>query len=100
MAGVGGERREQRQRLEIGDVLRRAAQRLHMGLAHAEIVGEKHHVELATLRRAGDFEIVRKIDAGVGLRAGMPPRRHMMAGRIEEGAEPHLAFAGHRRIAS
>jgi hypothetical protein len=24
----------------------------------------------------------------------------MMAGRIEEGAEPHLAFAGHRPLAS
>ena len=100
MAGVGGKRREQRQRLEIGDVLRRAAQRLHMRLPHAEIVGQEHHVEFAALRRAGDFEIVLEIDAGVGLRAGMPPRRHMVAGRIEEGAEPHLAFAGHRRIAS
>jgi hypothetical protein len=41
---------------------------------------------------------VRKIDAGVGLRAGMPPRRHVMAGRIEEGAKPHLAFAAHPPI--
>jgi hypothetical protein len=24
----------------------------------------------------------------------------MMAGRIEESAEPHLAFAGHRRLNS
>ena len=36
-----------------------------------------------------------KIDAGVGLGPGMPPRGDMMAGRIEEGAEPHLAFAAH-----
>src|SRR5580704_16605871 len=99
MRGVGGERREQRQRLEIGDILRRAAQRLHMRLPHAEIVGQKHHVELAALRGAGDVEIMLEIDAGVRLRAGMPPRRHMMAGRIEEGAEPHLAFAGHRYLA-
>jgi hypothetical protein len=41
---------------------------------------------------------VREIDAGVGLGAGMPPRRHMMAGRIEEGAEPHQT--GHRHLAS
>ena len=71
-----------------------------MRLPHAEIIGQKHHVELAALRGAGDVEIVLEIDAGVGLRTGMPPRRHMMAGRIEEGAEPHLAFAGHRRLAS
>ena len=69
-----------------------------MRLPHAEIVGQEHHVELAALRGAGDVEIVLEIDAGVGLGARMPPRRHMMAGRIEEGAEPHLAFAGHPPI--
>ena len=100
MRGVGGKRRKERQRLEVGDILRRTAQRLHMRLPDAEIVGQKYHVELAALRRAGDVEIVLEIDAGVGLRARMPPRRHMMAGRIEKGAEPHLAFARHRRLAS
>ena len=66
-------------------------------LAHAEIVGQEDHVELAALGGARDLEIVLEIDAGVGLRARMPPRRDVMPGRIEEGAEPHLAFAGHRR---
>ena len=66
-----------------------------MGLPHAEIVGEEYHVEFAALGCACDFEIMLEIDAGIGLRTRMPPRRDMMAGRIEEGAEPHLAFAAH-----
>jgi hypothetical protein len=31
-----------------------------------------------------------EIDPGVGLRPLVPPRRDMMAGWIEEGAEPEL----------
>jgi hypothetical protein len=36
-----------------------------------------------------------EIDAGVGLRARVPPGRHVVAGRIEEGAKPHLALGRH-----
>ena len=73
MAGMGGESREQRQRFEVGDILRRAAERLHVRLPHAEIIGEKHHIEFAALGRARDFEIVLEIDAGIRLRTRMPP---------------------------
>ena len=73
-------------------------QRLDVRLADAEIVGQKDHVELAALGGARDVEIVLEVDAGVGLRARMPPRGDMMPGRIEEGAEPHLAFAAHRLL--
>ena len=95
MTGMGRQRRQQRDRFEIGDVLRRSAQRLHMRLPHAKIVGEKHHIELAALGGAGDLEIVLEIDAGIRLRARMPPRGHVVPRRIEKGAEPHLTFAAH-----
>ncbi len=88
-----GERRQERDRLEIGDVLRRAAERLHVGPPYAEIIGEEHHVEFAALGGARDLEVMLEIDAGIGLRARVPPRRDVMAGRIEESAEPHLAIA-------
>src|ERR1700677_5107050 len=91
MTGVGCQRRQQRDRLEIGDVLRRAAQRLDMGLPHTEIVGEGYHVEFGTLGCACAFEIVLEIDTGIRWCTRMPPRRDVMAGRIEEGTEPHLA---------
>ncbi len=63
-----------------------------MRLADAEVVGQKHHVELPALGCAGDFQVVLKVDASVSLGARMPPRGDMMARRIEEGAEPHPAF--------
>jgi hypothetical protein len=46
---------------------------------------------------AGDFQVVLKVDAGIGLGARMPPRGDVMARGIEEGPEPHLAFCAHRR---
>ena len=66
-----------------------------IGIAHADVIGQKHHVEFGALRRAGDLHIVLEIDAGVGLGARMPPRGHVVAGRIEEGAEPHLGLGRH-----
>ena len=90
--GDAGERRDQRDRLEIGDVLRRARQRIHMRLAHADVVGEEDHVELAALGGPRDLDVVLEVDPGVGLRLRVPPRRDMVAGRIEEGAEPELGF--------
>jgi hypothetical protein len=38
---------------------------------------------------------VLEVDTGVGLRTRMPPRGNVMAGWIEEGAEPHLALGCH-----
>ena len=64
----------------------------HMRLPHADVVGEEDHVELAALGGARDLDVMREIDPGVGLRALMPPGGDMMAGRIEKGAEPELAF--------
>ena len=89
-----------RERLEIGDVLRRTRQRLDMGLADAEIVRQKDHVEFAAFSGASYVEIVCKVDAGVGLRARMPPRGDVMPRRVEKGAEPHLAFAAHSLLVS
>ena len=37
-------------------------------------------------------DVMLEIDAGVGLRAGMPPGGDVMSGRIEEGAESELGF--------
>jgi hypothetical protein len=71
--------------------LRRARHRLHVGLAHTGVVGEEDHVELGALGGLRDFDVMLEIDAGVGLRLGMPPGGDMMTGRVEEGAEPELA---------
>ena len=73
MARRAGQRRKQGDRLEIGDVLRRAAQRVNMRLSHADIVGEEDHVELGTLGGLRQLAIVRDIDPGVGLGFLVPP---------------------------
>ena len=39
-----------------------------------------------------DLDVVLEIDVGVGLRVGMAPRRDVMSGGIEKGAEPELAL--------
>ena len=88
--GHHGERRQQRDRLEVGDVLHRAALRLDVGLADGDAVGEEDHVELGALRGLRDLDVMLEIDAGVGLRPRMAPGCDVMAGRIEEGAEPEL----------
>jgi hypothetical protein len=64
-----------------------------MRAAGAKIVGEKHEVEFGPLGGLRDLGVMREVHAGVGLRVGMAPRCDMMAGRIEEGPEPHLALA-------
>jgi hypothetical protein len=84
------QRRKQRQRLEIGDILSRARQRLHVGFADAEIVGEEHHVELGALGGLRDLGVVLEIDAGVGLRLRVPPGSDVVPGRIEKRAEPRI----------
>jgi hypothetical protein len=45
---------------------------------------------------ARQLDIVLEVDASVGLRARMPPRGDVIAGRIEERAEPHFAVGVHR----
>src|SRR5262249_2811753 len=79
----------------VRDILRRTGERLDPGVAHADIIRKEYQVELGALGGLRDLDIVLKVDAGVGLRIWMPPGGDMMPGRIEEGAEPHLAFAAH-----
>src|SRR4029078_4370212 len=65
-------------------------QRLHLGIAHADVVGQEDHVELAALGGLRDLDVMFEVDAGVGLCARRPPRRDMVAGGVEEGAEAEL----------
>jgi hypothetical protein len=53
-------------------------------------IRDTDHIELAALGGLRDLDIVLEVDAGVGLRPLVPPRRDMVAGRIEESAEPEL----------
>jgi hypothetical protein len=89
--GHHGERRQQRQWLEMRDELNRAAERIHMRLTRRNAVGEEDHVELGALGALRDLDVVTHVDMGVDLRTRVPPRRHMVAGRIEIGRKAHLA---------
>ena len=89
------DRRQQRDRLEVGDELHRAALRVDVGVAHAGAVGEEDHVELGALGRLRDLDVVVEVDMSVLLRARMPPGRDMVAGRIEIGPEPHFSAICH-----
>jgi hypothetical protein len=71
-----------------------------VGLAHADIVGEEDHIEFSALGGFCDFGVMREVDAGVGLRAVMPPGGNMMAGWIEKGAEPELCFGPRHECSS
>src|SRR5262249_40960572 len=70
-----------------------ARNRVDMGAPNATVDGEEHEVELGAFGGLRQLDVVAEVDAGVGLRVGMAPRRHVVAGRIEEGPEPHLALA-------
>ena len=83
------ERRQQRQRLQVGNELHGAAERVHVRFARRHAVRQKDHVELGALGGLGDLDIVPDVDVGIDLRAWVPPRRDVMAGRIEVGGEPH-----------
>jgi len=78
------------------DELHRAALCLDMGLAGRNAVGQENQIELGALRGLGNLDIMLDVDVGVGLRAGMPPLCHVMAGRIEISGDPHLAIGIHR----
>src|SRR6185436_1213918 len=85
---------------EMRDELHRAALRLNVGLAGRNAVSQKNQIKFGALRSLGDFDVVLDVDVGVDLRAGVPPRRDVMAGRIEIGGEPHLAIGIHRTLLS
>jgi len=64
-----------------------------MRAACAQVVGEKDEIEFRPLCRLRDLGVMGEVHPGIGLGVRMAPRRDMMASRIEEGAEPHLALA-------
>ena len=84
-----GERRQQRQRIEIGHVLRPAAERLEFAVARRHRVGDEHQVELAALGGLCDLGVMSEIRAGVDLRVRVQPGGHMVPGRVKERTEPH-----------
>jgi hypothetical protein len=93
IAGHGGQRRQQGDRLELRDVAGcRAAQRVDIRAARADAVSHEDQVEF---RRFGDLrqpDIMREIGSGIGLRFRMAPRSDMVAGGIEKSSELELAF--------
>src|SRR5215831_16380979 len=91
--GDRGQRGQQGQRIEIGHVLRPAAERLELSIADCHRVGNKHEVELAALGRLGDRGVMLEIGAGIDLCVRMQPGRHMIAGRVKERAQMHLLVA-------
>ncbi len=97
MLGHRSNRRQQCDRLEIGHILRPAAQRLEVAVSGGECIGEKHQVELAALSRLRELDIMFDIGACVDLCLWMQPGGDVMAGRMEEGAELHLAAAARTR---
>ena len=56
-------------------------------------VGQEHHVEPGPLGRARYLRVVAEVDAAVGLRPGMAPGGHVVAGRHQERAKPELRVA-------
>ncbi len=87
-----GDRRQQRQRLELTGVFRRVAPRLDVrGIASAERVGKEDEIEPAFLGLAREIDIVPQVHAAVRLSLRMAPASEVMTGGIEEGAELHLA---------
>ncbi len=85
LARAHGERRQQGQRLELADG------RGVLAVAGGKAVAQEEHVELAALGRGRDVlhqaEIGPSFDCGIG----MPPAADVMAGRLHEDAEAHLA---------
>ena len=101
MLGHCGERGQQRQRIEIGHVLRPPAQRREIAVAHCDCIGDEHQVELAAFGGLGDLGVMPEISPGIDLRLWMPPSGNMVAGWVEKCAELHrltAAFVAHRTL--
>ncbi|CUI61657.1 Uncharacterised protein [Achromobacter xylosoxidans] len=88
--GHGGQRRQQRQRLEVV-AARGARQRRQVGVAHADRVGQEDGVELGGLGATRQLGVMAEIDRRVGLGVGMAPGGDVVAGLHQEGAELDLA---------
>ena len=95
LLGDGGQRRQQRERLEVV-AARGARQGRQVGVAHADRVGQEDGVELGGLGAPGQIHVVAEVHGRVGLRAGVAPGGDVVAGLHQEGAELDLARrAGH-----
>jgi hypothetical protein len=82
---------QQSDRLEICHVLRPAAQRLQVSVAHRQRVSEKHEIELRPLTHLRQFDVVAKVGACVDLRIGIQPGCNVVSCGMEERAQFHLA---------
>ena len=90
-AGDRGQRREQRQRLQLGGLVRAAerARRVVPG-AEADAVGEEDHVELGRLRGLREADEVAELGGGAGVGLRVAPGGGVVAEVADRDAEPHL----------
>ena len=63
-----------------------------LAIARGKAVAQEEHVELAALGGRRDVLHQREIGPAVDDGVRMPPAADVMAGRLHEDAEPHLAF--------
>ncbi len=87
--GVAGQRRQQRIGLHPGDVMH-AIDGQFRHRPDGVVVRREQHVEQPALGDLRHLDEMRKIDAGVGLRARMPPAGDMMAAGPDEQSELHF----------
>ena len=86
--------------IEIGHVLRPAAERLELAVARRHCVGDEHQVELAALGGLRDLGVMSEVRTGVDLRVRVQPTGHVVSGRVKERTELHplaAAFLVHPR---
>ena len=89
MLGDGGQRRQQRERLERRHRVA-APQRLDRHVEHGQMVGHEEGVELRRLQRLREALQMREIEIGVGIGARIAPGAGVKTDRAHEGAEPQL----------
>ncbi len=87
IVGARGNCRQQRHRLEIGHILRPAFHHIKVATADGERIGQEKRIELATLGRLRELQIMGEIRPGVDLCVRMEPGRNMIAGRMDQRAE-------------
>lgn len=92
--GDGGERRQQRERLEGRDRMA-APQRLDRHVEHGQMIGHEEGVELGHLQCLREAFEVREVEIGVGIGARVAPGAGVKTDRAHEGAEPQLFFVCH-----
>ena len=98
MVGHRGQCRHDGHRLELDHLAHAAALVGAARGADGRAVGEEEKVELAALGKLCGLHHLGKARTGMLVRAGVPPRCHVLAGLVHEGAEPHhatIAVLGH-----